>query len=88
MLGSKTLFAGVSESDRPGSIYVLRNPWEKLYEIQAHSQAVERLRLSYDNQFLFSAGRDGVFCIFDIKDKDGILIHKFTLLVKVTDLDD
>ena len=31
---------------------------------------VERLRVSFDNNFLFSTGQDGLFCIFDIKDKD------------------
>lgn len=31
---------------------------------------VERLRISYDNNFLFSAGQDGLFAMFEIKDKD------------------
>lgn len=48
----------------------MKNPWEKLFEVQAHSQAVERLRLSFDNSVLFSAGRDGSLCLFDVKDKE------------------
>lgn len=34
--GGKTFYAGVAEPDKPGSIAILRNPWEKLYEVQAH----------------------------------------------------
>jgi WD40 repeat protein len=52
---------------------VLRYPAEKIFEVQAHSLPVERLRMSYDNNFLFSAGMDGVFCIFDINYKDSKL---------------
>ena len=43
---------------------------EKPFEIQAHSLPVERIRVSFDGNYLFSVGQDGVFCIFDIKDKD------------------
>lgn len=70
MHGARAFFAGVAEDDRPGSIQVLRQPWEKIFEVQAHSLPVERLRISFDNTVLFSAGQDGLFCIFDIKDKD------------------
>jgi len=38
------------------------------------------MRISYDNNYLFTAGRDGTLCIFDIKDKDprgGIIKRDF-----------
>ena len=70
MHGARAFFAGIAEDDKPGSIQVLRYPWEKVFEIQAHSLPIERLRISFDNQVLFSSGHDGVLCIFDIKDKD------------------
>jgi WD40 repeat protein len=70
MHGARAFFAGIAEDDKPGSIQVLRYPWEKVFEVQAHSLPVERLRISFDNQVLFSSGHDGVLCIFDIKDKD------------------
>jgi hypothetical protein len=44
--------------------------FEKIFEIQAHSLPIERLRVSLDNQHLFSAGQDGVFGVFSISDKD------------------
>lgn len=31
---------------------------------------MEKIRLSYDNTHLFSGGRDGLVCIFDVKDKE------------------
>jgi WD40 repeat protein len=54
--GGRALFAGVSENDRPGSIQVIRFPFERIFEIQAHSLPIERIRISYDNSHLFSVG--------------------------------
>jgi hypothetical protein len=31
---------------------------------------VEKIRLSYDHRNLISGGRDGVLCIFEVKDKE------------------
>lgn len=70
MHGGRAFFAGVAEDDKPGCIQVLKYPFEKIYEAQAHSLPVERLRISFDNNFLFSSGQDGLFAIFEIKDKD------------------
>lgn len=72
MHGGRAFFAGIAEDDKPGSIQVLKYPFEphKCFEVQAHSLPIERLRLSFDNQVLFSSGQDGLFCIFDVKDKD------------------
>jgi len=65
------LVAGVAEPDRPGSIQVFRFPFEKVSEVQAHSKAVERLKLSFDNTKLFSVGVDGVLACFNLVDKSG-----------------
>lgn len=54
--GGRALFAGVAENDRPGSIQVINMKWQKIAEIQAHSLPIERIRVSHDNQFLYSAG--------------------------------
>ena len=45
----RAFFAGVSEPSRTGSVQVIAYPWDKIYEIQAHSQRVERIRISHDN---------------------------------------
>ena len=73
------MIAGIAENDRPGSIQVVKLPFERVLEVQAHSLPIERLRLSYDNKYLFSAGQDGVFGIFSLTDsekKDMSQIHQ------------
>ena len=71
MASQKAFFAGVGEENRPGCIQVWKFPLEKLNEVQAHGNGgIERMRISFDNNFLFTAGRDGSLMILDIKDKD------------------
>jgi len=70
MANAKTFFAGVGEEGKPGSIEIWRLPLERKYEVQAHSGPIERMRISHDNQFLFTSGRDGSMMMFEIKDKD------------------
>lgn len=74
----KALLAGVGEDGKPGSIYVFKvgetstgeAKMEKINVVQAHSKQIERLKLSYDNHHLFSAGQDGCLIIHDVKDRD------------------
>jgi len=49
---------------------VVNFAFEKLFEIQAHSLPVERLRISHDNTHLFSAGQDGMFGVYHVIDRD------------------
>ena len=42
----------------------------KIFEIQAHAQMVNRIRISYDNQFLYTAGADGTLAVFQVIDKN------------------
>ena len=39
-------------------------------EHEAHAAAVTKLRISFDDQYLFSASEDGVIYVFKIADKD------------------
>ena len=39
-------------------------------EVQAHSKPIERLKLSYDNNWLFTCGQDGCLILHDVKDRD------------------
>ena len=36
----------------------------------AHADAGERLRITHDDQFLISAGREGSLIIYNVNDKD------------------
>jgi hypothetical protein len=60
----------VGEEGRPGAVYIFKVPLDKLNEVQAHSKPIERLKLSFDNNYLFTAGQDGALIIHDVKDRD------------------
>ncbi len=43
---------------------------------QAHSGPVAKIRMSFDDQYLFSVGDDGCLIIYSILDKDGRVARK------------
>jgi len=62
------MIAGVEEKQQPGSLRVYKYPLNGDFtEVEAHSAEVKRIRISYNNRFLFSAGGDGTLFIFEIK---------------------
>lgn len=69
----------------------------KFYDYPAHDeQGIEKLRVSYDDKYLITAGRDGCVLLFEIKDKDargmrlkeGYAKNSEEILVTRQDLDD
>lgn len=76
---ARALFAGVAEPDIPGPVRCYAFPLDGDYaEYQAHSAPVSRIRITFDENYLFSAGEDGCLVIFDVnrkvqskRDKDG-----------------
>ena len=60
----------MGQESKPGSIQIWKFPLEKVNEVQAHSLQVSRMRISFDNKYLFSASKDGSLMIIEIKDKD------------------
>ena len=75
----KVFFAGIAESNRPGGIHLIKYPFEKVGEVQAHSSQVERLAMTHDNKWLFSAGNDGSLCIFKFENKELLNSKKVNL---------
>ncbi|OWZ18454.1 WD domain-containing hypothetical protein [Phytophthora megakarya] len=68
----RLLFGAGAEPDRPGSIRAFKYPLTgESTEFQCLSAPVTRLRVSFDDQFLFAAGEDGAVCIFEVRDKEG-----------------
>ena len=65
------LIGGTSSNGAPGFIRVYPfNPFTGDYsDYQAHAKPVERMRISYDDKYLFSAGTDGSICVFEVTDK-------------------
>ena len=66
----KVLFAGVGDAKLPGAIEIWKTPLEKTNIIQAHSKPIEKMKMNLANTHLFTVGKDGMLCIFDIKDRD------------------
>eukprot|EP00744_Colponema_vietnamica_P001225 GILI01002055.1.p1 GENE.GILI01002055.1~~GILI01002055.1.p1 ORF type:complete len:1251 (-),score=376.19 GILI01002055.1:222-3974(-) len=68
----RMLIAGTAEPERPGSIRVYKFPLTGDYvEYQCHSAPVSRLRISFDDNYLFSVGEDSCLYIFDVREKEG-----------------
>ncbi len=56
-----------------GSIKSFKYPLSDVCDFQeheAHSGAITKLRISYDDQYLFSVSEDGCVYVFRIADKD------------------
>ncbi|DAZ95763.1 TPA: hypothetical protein N0F65_010265 [Lagenidium giganteum] len=68
----RMLFGAGAEPDRPGSVRSFKFPLTgESIEFQCLSAPITRLRISFDDAFLFAAGEDGSLCIFEIRDKEG-----------------
>ena len=66
----RAVLAGVGEAGYPGAVQIWKFPLEFSSEVQAHSGPIERMRLSYDNDWLFTAGADGCLMVHEVKDRD------------------
>jgi len=75
----KALFSGVGELNKPGAIVIYKITedqskqnlkMDKTNEVQAHSLPITRMRLSFDNNQLFTCSKDGCLIIHDVKDRD------------------
>ena len=70
MSSGRAFFAGAGEVGYPGAVQIWKFPMEYAGEVQAHSGPIERMRLSYNNEWLFTAGQDGCLIIHEVKDRD------------------
>ncbi|CAE7411425.1 CFAP57 [Symbiodinium natans] len=93
---AKALVVGVAEPDMPGSLRSYNFPLTGDYvEYQAHAAPVSRIRIAWDELYLFSTGDDGCLCIFDLKkiggskhEKDSSLGYADEILVTRQFLDE
>mmetsp|Transcript_18724 Transcript_18724/g.25313 ORF Transcript_18724/g.25313 Transcript_18724/m.25313 type:complete len:317 (+) Transcript_18724:221-1171(+) len=70
LANGKAMFAGVGEAGHPGAIQIWKFPLEQMSEVQAHHGPIERMKLTYKNDMLFTVGKDCALMIHDVKDKD------------------
>lgn len=68
---AKSLFAAVAEPDAPGPIRCYKFPLDGYYnEFSAHAAPATRIRITFDDYYLFSTAEDGTLFVFDVKRKD------------------
>ena len=60
----KALFVGTAEKDSPGCVQIYKISFERIWDIQAHSKPIERMKLSFCNKYLFSTGLNECFLYF------------------------
>ncbi|KAI8916406.1 quinon protein alcohol dehydrogenase-like superfamily [Gorgonomyces haynaldii] len=91
----RMMFVGTAQ----GTIRALKYPFGvdsgQFQEHQAHAAPVTRLRVSYDDQFLFSCSEDGCMFIFRIAEREGRgakrerdLVYADEILVTKSDLEE
>lgn len=62
------VIAGVEEKQKPGPLRVYGYPLTgEFAEVEAHAAEVRKIRISYNDKYLFSAGADGTLFIFELK---------------------
>lgn len=68
----KLLFAGYNDSKKTGAVRCYKLPafTGEDIEYQGHAKGIERMRVSFDDSFLFTVSQDGTLIIWDIKDRD------------------
>ena len=64
-------FYGTNDKKLPGSLRVVRYPFgdEEILDMQTHSKGIRKMRVTFDDSFIFTAGEDGMLIIYEIKDK-------------------
>ncbi|KAJ3228464.1 Cilia- and flagella-associated protein 57 [Clydaea vesicula] len=94
-LGSANLAMQVGTSESGGGGTNAFNGGGDYQEHQGHSSVITKLRVSYDDQFLFSTSEDGCLYVFKISDKDTRgaksskeIIYSDEILVTKSDLEE
>eukprot|EP00933_Yihiella_yeosuensis_P068974 TRINITY_DN7503_c8_g1_i1.p1 TRINITY_DN7503_c8_g1~~TRINITY_DN7503_c8_g1_i1.p1 ORF type:complete len:1191 (-),score=308.81 TRINITY_DN7503_c8_g1_i1:162-3734(-) len=95
---AKALFAVVAEPDAPAPLRCYKFPLDGYYnEFACHSAPATRIRVTFDDYYLFTCAEDGCLFVFDVKkkdrvaskrDKESVLPPADEILVTRTFLDD
>ncbi|KND04574.1 uncharacterized protein SPPG_00295 [Spizellomyces punctatus DAOM BR117] len=91
----RMMFVGTANGTIRSMKYPLGSEPGDYQEHQAHSAPVTKLRVSYDDQFLFSTSEDGALYVFKISDKEGRglkrdreIVYADEILVTKSDLEE
>ncbi len=68
----KLFFVGIGEPKMPGTVKYYKFPLSagECTDIQAHSEEVKRMKISRDDKYLFTVGKDGCVIIYEIKERE------------------
>ena len=57
----------------PGCLRVAKYPFtgEEILELQTHGKGIKKIKITFDDQYIFTAGEDGMLIIYEIRDKEG-----------------
>lgn len=68
----KLFFVGIGEPKAPGTVKYYKYPLSagECSEVQAHSEEIKRMKISRDDKYLFTAGKDGCVIVYEIKERE------------------
>lgn len=56
----------------PGSIRITNYPFSNVvHETFVHSKPIKKMKISYNDDYLFTIGEDGLLVIYEVYDKEG-----------------
>ncbi|KAI9346401.1 WD repeat domain 65-like protein [Zopfochytrium polystomum] len=91
----RMMFVGTATGTIRAMKFPLGNEPGEYQEHQAHSGPISKLRVGYDDSFLFSASEDGCLYVFKVSDKEGRslkrerdIIYADEILVTKSDLEE
>ncbi|KAL2919821.1 hypothetical protein HK105_200738 [Polyrhizophydium stewartii] len=91
----RMMFVGTASGAIRSMKFPLGSEPGEFQEHQGHSMAISKMRVSYDDQYLFSASEDGCLFIFRITDRDGRgmkrerdIVYADEILVTKSDLEE
>ncbi|KAJ3005843.1 Cilia- and flagella-associated protein 57, partial [Thoreauomyces humboldtii] len=91
----RMMFVGTANGTIRSMKFPLSNEPGEFQEHQAHSAPITKLRVSFDDQYLFSTSEDGALYVFKISDKEGRglkrdreIVYADEILVTKSDLEE
>lgn len=70
----KLFFVGLAEATSPGVLKCFKYPLSsnESIEIQAHARKIQKMKVSFNDKYLFTAGADGCVIVYELSDRDRI----------------
>jgi len=68
---NKFFFMATGQNDLPGSLRVSNYPFtNSVHEIFVHSKPIKKMKVSYNDDHLFTIGEDGLLVVYELYDKE------------------